>query len=276
MSRSKRRGIAQDTLAKLEQGYYINALSEWVNFKTEQETALANTILYRPEDADKLLENHTTQPIEVKTAFEAINETTLDAVRRLVKEGEEQILCLNFASAKNPGGGFLGGSRAQEESIARATGLYPCLLKCRPYYDANRPTTDGLYTDHMIYAPNVPVIKYENGDLMEQVALVSIITAPAVNAGVVRRRTKKNHKLIEPTMRRRIAKVLAIAQEHGHQVLVLGAWGCGVFQNDPELVAQWFEDALEGAFKNQFKRVVFAVYAKDEHKFLRPFAKRFG
>jgi uncharacterized protein (TIGR02452 family) len=42
-------------------------------------------------------------------------------------------------------------------------------------------------------------------------------------------------------------------------VLVLGAWGCGVFKNDPEQIAELFRSALAGRFRGAFTHVVFAV-----------------
>ena len=182
--------------------------------------------------------------------------------------------CLNFASAKNPGGGFLGGSQAQEESLARSTGLYPCQKSNFEYYEVNRQTKSCLYTDYMIYSPKVPLFKYENGDCMDEAIPVSILTAPAVNAGIVRKKEAKKTKKIEAIMKRRIEKVLAIAQAHQHETLVLGAWGCGVFQNDPVEIAQYFSEIIRNKFYNQFRKIVFAVYAKNP-KFITPFQKLF-
>jgi uncharacterized protein (TIGR02452 family) len=75
-------------------------------------------------------------------------------------------------------------------------------------------------------------------------------------------------------MRTRIEKVLALSVLHGNDTLILGAWGCGVFQNDPAVIAQLFKDVLTTTFKNQFKKVVFAIYARDE-KFITPFRQEF-
>ena len=84
---------------------------------------------------------------------------------------------------------------------------------------------------------------------------------PAVSAGAVRKNEPENVQRIEATMRRRIASVLAIAKKHEHRALVLGAWGCGVFRNDPAEVARWFRDAL---MSSSFDRVVFAVLDSTE------------
>lgn len=275
MKRSNRRVIAEDTLKILEQGYYINAEGKEINIKKAQKQALQNTYLYLPEETDELLNKLELTDNEHSTQYEVTGETTLNAVRRLIADGEENVFCLNFASAKNPGGGFLGGSQAQEESIARATGLYPCLLSAKAYYEAHRKLSTCLYTDRMIYAPAVPILKDESGNVLEEVSTVTILTSPAVNAGVVRRNEPRNTDKILPIMRTRITKVLAVAAKRQHEVLVLGAWGCGVFQNDPQEIAALFRAVLDQEFNNQFKRIVFAVYSKNE-RFITPFRELFS
>lgn len=274
MKRSNRRVIAEDTLKILEQGYYINAEGKEISIKKVQKHALQHTYLYLPEETDQLLIDLQIPDNQTATQYEVTGETTLNAVRRLIQEGEENVFCLNFASAKNPGGGFLGGSQAQEESIARATGLYPCLLSAKSYYEDHRKRSTCLYTDRMIYSPTVPILKDESGNVLETAPTVSILTSPAVNTGVVRRNEPKNIDKILPVMRQRIAKVLAVAAKHQHEVLVLGAWGCGVFQNDPQEIAQLFKEVLEQEFKYQFKRVAFAIYSKNE-RFITPFKALF-
>ena len=144
--------------------------------------------------------------------------------------GETRVLALNFASAKNPGGGFLKGSQAQEESLARASGLYACINPIQTGYEANRRNASCLYTDHMIYSPDVPVFRDDDDLLLDHPYLVSFLTAPAVNAGEVRLKEPGN---VVPDRGGdavgRMEKVLSLAVVHGHEVLVLGAWGCGVF-----------------------------------------------
>jgi len=62
-------------------------------------------------------------------------------------------------------------------------------------------------------------------------------------------------------MRQRIDMILAIAHKHGYKNLVLGAWGCGVFRNNPQHVAGYFRDSLTngGRFENLFERIRFSV-----------------
>jgi len=275
MGRNNRKNIAKDTLQSLEQGYFNTPKGEQVQIKEIQAFAEQNTLTYSPSMTDELLQNRSIKILDTPTAIEVTNETSLNATRRLINEGHTDVICLNFASARNAGGGFLGGSQAQEESIARATGLYSCLMEAPDYYSTNRKFKSCFYTDYMIYSPKVPILKDEAGNYLEGLVTASFITAPAVNTGVVKQREPRRLKKIEVVMKRRIEKVLAIALEHGHLSIVLGAWGCGVFQNNPNDIASYFKEVTEGNFKNQFLQITFAIYANNE-RFIKPFREEFA
>jgi len=274
MNQGKRKAIAEDTLEILEKGFYNNGQGEKVDITLIQKNAVDNTQLFRPEELEDLL-NSTKGENSFQTKYEVTNETTLDAARRLIDEGVQDAMCLNFASAKNPGGGFLGGALAQEECIARASGLYPCLLTAMEYYTFNRKGRTGMYSDHMIYSSAVPIIKDEDGRELDEPVCITIVTSPAVNAGVIRRDEGGSTDMLIPVMRVRIEKLLALCLSREHATLVLGAWGCGVFRNDPEEIAQLFLEALTGKFANQFQRIVFAVKT-DKESIIEPFRKRFN
>src|SRR5262245_25091434 len=246
-NRSQRAQIAQETVSISRCGWYETPGGTRVSISDALDHARTHTRLYTPDDFDELERRCAGMLAErdpFETRFEVVNETTLSAASRLLAEQPGvRVLALNFASARHAGGGFLNGSQAQEESLARASGLYSCLVRQRGYYDANSACRSCLYTDHMIYSPDVPVFRDDDDALLEQPYLLSFLTAPAVNAGAVRRSEEKE---IEPVMRSRIAKVLTVAVVHEHDTLVLGAWGCGVFRNDPRRVAQWFHEHLTG------------------------------
>ena len=134
MSRNIRAQIGKETVEIAERGWYESATGERVDIGQAMRSCLQSTTLYRPDDLDKLLSQTTRTPAERETQFEVVNETTLSAAWRLVEARNlAGTLCLNFASAKNPGGGFLGGSQAQEESLARSSGLYLALRSQWPY-----------------------------------------------------------------------------------------------------------------------------------------------
>ncbi|MCL4264923.1 MAG: TIGR02452 family protein [Anaerolineae bacterium] len=259
--------VATETLAILENGRYVTDSGDTVQFLPEQQTAVAGTRLYTPEELHTLLVNQAgCQRAEQASAtglvMEVTGETTQVAAHRLThSEGCKELVLLNYASARNPGGGFITGAKAQEEDLARCSGLYPCLLTQPGYYEANRKQSSLLYTDHIIYSPDVPFFRTHSSNLLPEIFLASVITAPAPNAGEVLRREPEAQPLIAQTLRRRAGMVLAVARENGHRSVLLGAWGCGVFRNDPPLVADIFGNWLISPdFSNCFDRVVFAVY----------------
>jgi len=260
MKKTTRIGTAKDTLQIIAGGSYRNNLGETVSIKNETEYAVKNTKLFRTKDFPENLELTKNAG---ETKFEITDETTLEAAKRVCKEdGSANPFVLNFASAKNPGGGFLSGAQAQEESLARSSALYACLTTNFEMYEHNRGGNTCLYSDWMIYSPKVPVFRNDDGSLTQKPYLASFITSPAVNAGVVNQKEPDNIDLIEPVSRERARKFLWIANQNRHQILILGAWGCGVFQNDPQMIACIFRELLEGEFANCFERVIMAIYDK--------------
>lgn len=268
------RQIAEDTLEILKNGHFTTPSGDVIDIAEQQQFAVENTVVYTPAMSDELIMLH--QPVEKgTTAIEVTGESSLDAILRLLGEGRKDILCLNFASAKNPGGGFLGGAQAQEESLARSSGLYPCQLGATAYYNANRHEKSCFYTDYMIYSPQVPILRRNDGTTVDQLLTAAFITAPAVNTGVVKHREPHRIHEIEAVIKRRMEKVLAIAMAHGHKTIVLGAWGCGVFQNNPDEIAKHFKEVIDARFKHDFEKIVFAVYSRHE-RFIQPFVEMFG
>jgi len=265
MNRETAARIAEETLEILDVGYYFNPLGQRVNLEDMMRESVSGTVLYRPDDTDRLLE--TVAPaINRDTVIEVTNETTLAAAKRL-SGTDSNLCCLNFASAKHPGGGFLQGSLAQEESLARSSGLYPTIAQMTEMYEYNANLDTALYSDYMIFSPHVPVFRNDDGQLLVEPYRVSFITAPAVNAGAVREREPDHVMQIHPTMQRRIEKILAVALAHNQETLVLGAFGCGVFRNSPDEVASIFHDVLSHPpFKGAFQRVVFAVYDRSPNQ----------
>ncbi len=213
-----------------------------------------------------------------RTSFEVTAERSLAAAQRLHHAGAGQIAVLNFASARNPGGGYLGGAKAQEEDLCRNALLYPCLLQAPDYYEAHRASRDLLYSHRVIWSPRVPVHRDDRGRLLNEPYPVSFLTSPAPNAGQVLRRDPSARDRIRRALHERTERVLSVAAHHGARQLVLGAWGCGVFRNDPREVAAAFHAHLTGggSFATAFERVVFAVWSPSPDSANRDaFADRF-
>ena len=272
MNRKKRAEIARETLKIINGGTYLNQKNELINLGSDLAFAKTKSKHYQPKmyddvflKVDKIVKNNTQKK---QTQFEVNNETTLNAAKRLIVDlGKEDTICLNFASAKNPGGGFINGSNAQEESLARSSCLYPCINQMQAMYQINKNFKSALYTDNIIYSPKVPVFRDDNGNLLDFHYLLSIITSPAVNAGaVLKSQGKISKEEIKNIMLERAKKVLAIAVINNHRNIILGAWGCGVFQNSPRDIAEIFYEHLvsNDRFKNYFDLVVFAILDRSE------------
>lgn len=278
-SRKHRAQLAAETVAITRAGQYTAPSGRTVSIAESVRLAIESSTLIRPPETAALRQRADERLAgrNYTTVFEVTNETTFAAARRLVARfGPERVAALNFASAKNPGGGFLQGSQAQEESLARASALYACLHQHREYYDANRAEWSLLYTDHLIVSPRVAVFRDDADQLLEEPWEVTILTSPAPNAGAVRQNQPQAAGRIEPTFRARIEQVLLAAVAFDQTALVLGAWGCGVFRNDPATVARLFAEFLlpGGAFARAFEQVTFAVLDRDGGT-IQPFEERF-
>ncbi|WP_426340145.1 TIGR02452 family protein [Pseudoduganella sp. S-14] len=260
INREIRSRIARETLSIVASGGYENSLGKHVDIARVLEQAKAGTVHYQAGALRQLVNGQGGRQC-FATKFEVRNEATLAAARRLIGLGHADPLCLNFASAKNPGGGFLGGAEAQEENLAKSSGLYPCIVQKPEMYQANRAHKSCIYLDDMIYSPKVPVFRDDDYGLLDEPYLASMVTAPAVNRGAVARNEPERLGELEAAMLARIEMLLALAVHHGHTALVLGAWGCGVFGNQPSDMARWFAMHLlrSPKYRNAFEHVVFAV-----------------
>lgn len=241
--------IAKQTLDILRNKGYISPNGKVIDLSPELKFTLENTVLHCDLLPTQLYEPH-------DVTVEIINETTFQAARRLLHIGK--VVALNFASARNPGGGFLGGAIAQEEDLARASGLYVCVKSKPMFYNKNILCESCLYTDDMIYSPDVPFFRDEHGMLLEDPFVVSIISAPAPNV----RGQDLDKKEVKATFYRRILQIANIAALYKHDTIILGAWGCGAFGNDPEMVASIFQEVLH--IFPAFKHVCYAVFDNRE------------
>ena len=203
------------------------------NFKDDIEYSILNSKIY---DANFKLTNHIANK-DIK--FELISVGSDEAL--LHTDILDKIGLLNFASYKNPGGGFINGSIAQEESLCHQSTLYNVISTFKDFYDYNAKHTNySLYLNRAIYSPN---IIFNNGKI------ANVITCAAPN-------NHNNNKNNSKALASRIEFVLDIAEDNDIDVLVLGAYGCGVFNQDPNEVAKLF---IEGCQKRNFKKVIFAI-----------------
>ena len=268
-SKARLQEMAAETVEIIEDiGHYrFGSSNKMVSIKDNQEFSKKKTITYMDNNLTDLFDN--VQFIlddmdRFDTEFEVELETTLEGMSRLRKDHPVSIniAALNFASAKNPGGAFLKGAVAQEESLAYASGLYGC-LKDSPVYEANQINMkNGLYHDSVIYSPDVPVFRDKDSNFLYTPFPITILSTPAVNVGV----TQKNNiseTIIDNVMRNRMDLILAVAVKHKVHVLILGSWGCGVFRNDIKKIAPMMIDLLTNKYEGAFQQVCFSVMDED-------------
>lgn len=265
ISRSNRITQAQETLRILEQGSYVLTCGQRIALGPEIRRCVEGTRLLMPEELAALQGSLTAPPPGSCCVIEVENETTLTGLRRLLAQGAAPVAALNFASARNPGGGFLRGAQAQEESLARSSGLYVSLRAAQAFYDRHCSSPSLLYSDSLILSPHCPVFRDDEGTLLPEPHRVTFISGPAPNAGALRDQCSAEQEQIPAVLRRRTGYVLALAAAEGYRHLVLGAWGCGVFRNDPQLVARTFMELLRGhGWERHFSSICFSVRDRPE------------
>jgi len=252
--------LGWSALTAIREGSYVTRSGKTVIWHDLVEAACAAKISISP---DAVLP--TPEPIEfAQTILQVSNETTLGASLRLVERGLRP-LALNFANGIQPGGGFLAGATAQEETLCRSSALYET-LHGHPMYKAHRNREMPDSSDWCIYSPDVPVFRRDDGTEIDSPWLLSFITCAAPYAPEVGQPQAGN------LLQQRILRVLNIARAYGYSTLVLGAWGCGAFENDAFRTAHDFRSALEGEFRSSFSEIIFAICDwSPDRRFLGPF-----
>ncbi len=201
---------------------------------------------------------------------------TFEAAMRLHKEHpDKKITVLNFASATRPGGGVQNGSSAQEEALCRCSTLYPT-LNCRwlwqSFYDVNRAANDVRHSDACIYSPGVVICKTDES-LPRRMRADNWVTVDVISCAApnLRSRPSNQHnpetgvpqKVTDAELfeihSKRARHILTVAAANHADILVLGAFGCGAFCNDPKVVAQAYHAALS-SLRYYFDRIEFAIY----------------
>lgn len=262
MKNITKKEIAEKTLEIIKEGVYLFG-NHQIDLKESIQKSIENTFVINPLDWDNLLKSKSNKCYETKIIVN--NCSTIEAI---YEENEGLKLgVLNFASAKNPGGGFLGGAVAQEESLARSSSLYATLIKDKTMYEFNKKQSSFLYSDYMIYSPDVLFWFDDKGNPLNPPLIADVITSPAPNKGaMIQHNRLEEIKNIETVFKSRIDKVLCIAALKGVECLILGAWGCGVFRNETNMVARLFNEIISEKYSNNFKKIVFAIFDSSEKK----------
>ncbi|WP_338218015.1 TIGR02452 family protein [Lacticaseibacillus salsurivasis] len=166
---------------------------------------------------------------------------------------------MNFASPTNPGGGVEYGAKAQEESIAKCTYLLPQLRQFEAtYYAPNRENYNhGLFSASLIYSAHVRQVFGESGQRLTN-HFVDVVTVAAPNRSAFRRLTTDQ---TGPDLQLKISQTLRAFKANGARVIILGAFGTGVFANPAAQVATIFrQELMRPEFAGAFDDVIFSIY----------------
>ena len=177
--------------------------------------------------------------------------TDNDTVSEIFAQDYRKAVALNFASYKNPGGGFLQGSSAQEESLCMHSYLYNVLKEFPAFYEQNNANLNrGMYTDAAIYTPGVLFFQGLS------IKYCDVLTCASPNKSIANKYGNFTAEENSVALRKRIEFIRNIIELVDVDVAILGAWGCGVFQQDAREVATLFKEAFS---QTTLSRVVFAV-----------------
>jgi len=172
--------------------------------------------------------------------------TSFEAAKWLMdsRTSRSEPCVLDFASDSEPGGGWKGKQRGtQEEGLCRSSNLGVCLEE---HYE-NVGTAAFMPHLSVVYCPDIVVFRScRSQRLMAEPFWVGVVAAALRSTGS------------DADIRAKVDGVLHVAGNHGHKQVVLGAWGCGAFGNDPDKIAGHML-AASREYRACFDHVVFAV-----------------
>lgn len=233
---------------------------------------LSKEIKYSEENTKIILKNNVLDSIEGTNSLdiELIKSKTFDAARKY----GGHVAVLNFASATTPGGGVTKGATAQEECLCRCSTLYPVISnkKCfNEFYKPHRENLNALHNGDIIWTPNVVVIKSDSYEPLPENKWkkISVITCAAPN---LRDKNADMFNIDKPLDReisakelfdihyKRAKRIFLVADVMNVDILVAGAFGCGAFRNNPQIVAEAWKKATQEFKSVNLKKVVYAIW----------------
>lgn len=216
-----------------------------LHFWKEIADSVAQTKVYDEDFKGKDYKNTPTVIIDDKTSTNA------------ACEYEDGVTCiLNFASFKHPGGMFIEGSSAQEESLCHESFLYNVIKEQTDFYDKNNNMKNrSLYKDRALYSPN---IRFKNSE--GYIGYFDVLTCAAPNFTSAQKYCGVTQAENSQVLDQRIKYIIDIINDNNVDVAILGAWGCGVFGQNPTEVAALFKRYIDLG-KLNVKTVVFAIPA---------------
>ena len=220
--------------------------------------------------------------LPTETVTDCVNADCADVAKSMLDEGLN-VAILNLASRTSPCGGYHKGTSAQEECLSQMSTLSQSLYqfgspKYKHIRESGLTLVEGVYPMDIsfggVYSPCVTFFRH--GADAYYALRKEIFDCPIVTVASLSNREKNDYtnderiyfdndgyltaegRAIEAN---KIRTIYRIALENGHDSMVLGAFGCGVFHLRTDEVAGLFRDVLnEPEFKNRFKKLVFAIY----------------
>lgn len=223
-------------------------------------------------DISKCFTRHANDIDNVTTLIDCTTSEALYLVNKNMMHGDDWLefktCVLNFASFKNPGGKFLEGSMAQEEALCHDSDLYPVLSAFKKtYYDKNKLHLNrALYTDKALFSPLIAFFKDKDPSKDDYYCSTNVLTCAAPNFTAAHRyqgvSKEENYQVLE----KRVDFIFKIMIKNNIDIPILGAWGCGVFGQDPKVVAEVLRKYIN-FYKDYFQYVVIAVPDKESKNY---------
>lgn len=261
--------IAKETMRITEEGKYRFDGREIFLPKEDYEEVIVIT----PEEGQGFLANGiSSYKSSEMCGIKVINADSFQAGREY-----DNPLVMNFANAHNPGGGFRIGANAQEEALCRCSTLYASINsnKASEMYKYNNTHMSRVESDYMLISPKVAVFRNEKYEMLSEPVMMGVVTVPAPNRYGAALLAGK--ELIKKTFLTRIRIMLAAAAKYGYKNIVLGAWGCGAFGNNPNDVAEYFRQVIiDEDYGRCFDEICFAIYGRENGENITEFRKVFS
>ena len=190
---------------------------------------------------------HDTSPI-----LELLPLTTVDTIFYCKAHYDiGKIAVLNFASYKKPGGDFEQGASTQEESLCHASLLFNVLQRQKDYYQYNNLHKNrGMYMNRLLYSVNIPFF------LNEKIAYCDVITCAAPNRSILLNYHSFTENENIAALRERMTLIKYAAEQHNVTTLILGAYGCGVCKQKPNIVGKNFLHIFQ---KSSIAKIIFGI-----------------
>lgn len=189
-----------------------------------------------------------------------------EALHKKYPDAGKPVLVLNFANPHRPGGGIREIPGTQEEALCHRTTMLAslCSDSAADFYTTNKQAKNHAQTDALIVSPHVMVLRNSDGSFREDPFPIAMLT---VSAPIAKRMDAEARAGLDCILLGRIRGMLRAAMMEGYRHIVLGAWGCGAFGNDPKTVSAFFHQALTESFgpggaytaADFFEEVIFGI-----------------